>query len=225
MSTRIGFDLLARPYRTLEYLAFRRTLEKQRFAFLAHANNARRALILGEGDGRFVCEFAKRNTEVTIDCIDASSNMIAVAQERVRKSDIARPERIRFLHRNALTGVNTGLRYDLIVTHFFLDCFSDSDAGQIVAAVHETCAPAATWLIAEFQQPESGWRKWHARAWLRTMYLFFGLATGLETRHLPKYNARLLAAGFRLCGRELAFADLVSSELWKRGHHLDDVRV
>lgn len=213
-------DLLARPYQALEYTAFRKNLEKQRFAFLQQTLDCRRALILGEGDGRFLCRLAGLNSTIAIDCVEASAKMIEVAERRLQKARVAAPSRIRFLQRNALTGIDSTRAYDLIVTHFFLDCFSETDAKTLVNAIRNVCAPAAKWLIAEFQQPETGWRKWHARCWLNTMYFFFALATGLETRRLPDYQSHLSAAGFALQERRLAYADMISSEFWQLGTHL-----
>ena len=47
-------DAIAGYYRWIEYAAFGPTLEYARFDFLRYAANARRVLILGEGDGRFL---------------------------------------------------------------------------------------------------------------------------------------------------------------------------
>jgi ubiquinone/menaquinone biosynthesis C-methylase UbiE len=208
-------DLLARPYQALECIAFGRTLEKQRFAFLHETDHARRALILGEGDGRFVCELATRNGAIAVDCIEASAKMIEVAQRRLHSARVDHPERIRFLHCDAMEGIEGTERYDLVVTHFFLDCFSDAQTRALVRAVRSVCAPAAKWLIAEFRQPDRGWRKWHARCWLDTMYLFFGITTGLQATRLPDYRAALKAAGFELRDIRLAYAQMIGSELWQ----------
>lgn len=208
-------DRLARWYRTLEHLAFARQLEKARFAVLNEAGDAKRALLLGEGDGRFVAELAKRNTSLVIDCIEASGMMINTARRRLQNKGIASPDRIRFLHRDARLGLERDRPYDLIVSHFFLDCFSEVDARRIVADVRSLCVPGAKWLIADFQEPEYGWRKWHARCWLATMYGFFRLSTGLQTRRLPNYRGALLEVGFTLRRTKVTFAQLISSEVWE----------
>ena len=50
----VNCDPLARWYRWLEYAAMGRALERRRFEFLPGMAQARRVLILGEGDGRFL---------------------------------------------------------------------------------------------------------------------------------------------------------------------------
>lgn len=214
-------DLLARPYQALEYIAFGKRLEQQRFAFLQETDKSRQALILGEGDGRFVCELAQRNGAITADCIETSATMIEVAQRRLHAAHVDHPERIRFLHRDARAGFDGHERYDLVVTHFFLDCFSDVQTRMLVNAIRDVCAPSAKWLVAEFRQPDRGWRKWHGRCWLETMYFFFGITTGLNTRRLPDYRAALTAAGFELREFGLAYAQMIGSELWQLRQDLE----
>jgi hypothetical protein len=72
-------DPIARWYRPLEYLVFGRALERRRFAFLEEAAKARRVLMLGEGDGRFIAEFVKRNPLALVDCVELSHCMLALA--------------------------------------------------------------------------------------------------------------------------------------------------
>jgi len=53
--------------------------------------------------------------------------------------------------------------------------------------------------------------------WLRTLYFFFGLCTGLEVRQLTDHRPLLSASGFELERVEEAWFGLVASELWRRG--------
>ena len=49
-----NFDLIARPYRWLEYLTFGPALARCRNHFLPQLTDRRAALVLGDGDGRFL---------------------------------------------------------------------------------------------------------------------------------------------------------------------------
>ncbi len=73
-------DRIARPYRWIEYLAFGRKLERHRFRFLSGATHSRSALLLGDGDGRFIAALAHNNPSVRIDSIESSANMVQVAK-------------------------------------------------------------------------------------------------------------------------------------------------
>ena len=53
--------------------------------------------------------------------------------------------------------------------------------------------------------------------WLRLLYTFFRLTTGLTVRRLPDHRPALLANGFRLVASEIAHAGMLTSECWERG--------
>ena len=207
-------DKIARPYRWIEYLAFGRKLERHRFHFLSAAGDSRRALLLGDGDGRFAAALAASNPSVQIDSIESSANMIQAAKRRLRKKPISNPGRIHFIQADALHATLQPDRYDLVVTNFFLDCFSTEQVVRLVETVTAACGRGALWLISDFRQPPKGWRALHAKIWLWTMYLFFRLTTHLETSRLPVYKKELESAGFALESSYYSMAGLICSERW-----------
>jgi hypothetical protein len=85
-------DSIARGYRWLEYVAFGFELEHARFDFLSHAAEARRVLILGEGDGRFLARLLESNRHASIAVIEASPRMIDLARPRVPIWECSRVE-------------------------------------------------------------------------------------------------------------------------------------
>ncbi len=76
-------DGIARWYRVLEYVVFGRALEGRRVEYLNDVADARRVLILGDGDGRFTAEFVRRNSRATVESVDLSGRMIEMAAKRV----------------------------------------------------------------------------------------------------------------------------------------------
>ena len=61
------FDRLARLYRWMEYLTFGPWLQRCRSAFLGGIANSRRALVLGDGDGRFTARLLADCPAIRID--------------------------------------------------------------------------------------------------------------------------------------------------------------
>lgn len=206
-------DSLARWYRTLEYAGFGRALERRRTAFLGQMSTARRVLVLGDGDGRFLAAFLRVNPTAEVDSVDSSAAMLALAHGRVEKAGAAR---VRFHHADAGRWQPPADDYDLIVTHFFLDCFTDAELRPLVARLAGHAAPDARWIVSEFRQPARGPAAWHARAWLAGLYAFFRVATGLRVRRLPDHAAALGAVGFRLESETVARFGLLTSQLWRR---------
>ncbi len=206
-------DPLARWYRWLEYAGFGRALERTRLAFLDTATTARRVLVLGDGDGRFLAALLKANPHAEADYVDSSAKMLAQAQQRLGAADAVR---VRFHHADAVHWQPSTAGYDLIVTHFFLDCFTDGEVYPLVARLAAFTAPGARWLVSEFRQPSGGPAAWHAWLWITGLYAFFRAATGLRVRRLPNHAAALTAAGFRLERETVTRFGLLTSQAWRR---------
>lgn len=208
-------DGLARWYRWLEYLGWGRGLERRRTQFLLDATDARRVLMLGEGDGRFLAAFLKVNSHAEVDYVDLSERMLALAEDRARSVGAA--NRVNFHHADARTWpLPPGAAYDLVVTHFFLDCFTTGELPPLLDRLAASASVDALWIVSEFHQPAHGFAAWRASLWITALYLFFRLVTGLRVRALPTYRPLLQACGFHLERVITADAGLLVSELWRR---------
>jgi len=202
-------DWIAPYYRWFEYLGFGRELERRRCCWLPEIQNARRALVLGDGDGRFLVRLSRAVPAASIDSIEASARMQALARRRTGSH-------VQHLRGDARTLPLERGRYDLIVTHFFLDCFDARELPQVIERAASAAAPRAQWLISEFRQAPDGWRALWSRAWIASLYLLFRVATGLRTRTLIDHRPLLERHGFRLGRQETSRFGLLASELWVR---------
>ncbi len=196
-----------------------RALEQRRFEFLPEAAQARRILILGEGDGRFLAELLRANAGAEIDVVDNSAAMLALAEARadtgVRFETGTR--RVRFHQADARQwSPPPATTYDLIVTHFFLDCFSEEELEPLILCCARATQAHCRWMVSEFRQPEKGFGAWRARLWIGGLYRLFGWTTGLRTRHLPNYALLLEKHGFRRTRTVIKEMGLLTSELWER---------
>jgi ubiquinone/menaquinone biosynthesis C-methylase UbiE len=199
----MSWDSIARWYRWLEYLGFGRALVERREAFLSDVADARRVLALGDGDGRALAALRKAmiGSATHIDYVDISAQMLELARARAGTDLIA------YHCDDALTCPLPESQYDLIVTHFFLDCFDEKYLDLLAARIARAAAPRARWIISEFRR--SGWL-------VRCLYLFFRLTTGLRTGRLVDYHPILVSHGFRLMRSESTRGGLLASELWAR---------
>jgi ubiquinone/menaquinone biosynthesis C-methylase UbiE len=211
----VSFEAIAPWYRTLETVAFGNALQRARVACLDDIASARRALIVGEGNGRFLAALLKRQPLVRIDCVDRSQRMLELARRHVLKTAPNEISRVAFLQ-NDVTAWTPRDRYDLIVTHFFLDCFRTEQVGRIVAKLSQAAAPKATWLLADFKIPEAGFARGYAHAWLAIMYQFFRSVAAIEARKLVDPSPFLRAEGFVLERQHLFRLGTFKSELWRK---------
>ena len=194
-------DRIARWYRWLEYAGFGRALERRREAFLSDVTNVRRALVLGDGDGRALVALLAAAPNAQIDYVDVSAGMLQLARQR------AGSVRVTYRHSDALSIVLPAAEYDLIVTHFFLDCFEEEDQARLVERIARAAMPRVRWLVSEFR---------NSGVLVPALYLFFRAATGLKTRRLVDHHPLFRRHGFTLARSESAWRGLLASELWLR---------
>ena len=190
-----------------------RALERCRLTFLPDIGDTWRVLMLGEGDGRFLAAFLRSNPRAVVDCVDLSARMLELAGQRAGEG----AGRVRFHHADAREWpLPTGVKYDLIVTHFFLDCFTTEQLAPLLVRCASAATEHARWVVSDFHQPARGFAAWRARVWIGGLYAFFRLTTGLRVRRLPMYHAALQAHGFHCERATTAEMGLLISELWRR---------
>ncbi len=227
-------DPLAPWYRPLETLAFGGALQRCRTALLPWALAGggappRRALLLGEGDGRFGAALLARRPGLAVEVVDASAAMLRRARGRYPAGG-----NVRFHHAEARAWLRdrgeqvrrgTAGGFDLVATLFFLDCFSDAELPGLLGEIAGVLTPDARWLVADFRQPPGrGFQARRARASLGVMYAFFRWTTGLRTRQLADFRPPLLARSFR-CARAVGTAHgFLVAEGWRRGRGLNVAR-
>ena len=215
-------DPLARWYRWLEYAGFGRALERRRWQFLPRLVHARKVLVLGEGDGRFLAALAQSNPTAEVDYIDASPAMLALARERTRVAGgeaAGEVARVRFHCGDALAWLRSRPPggYDALCAHFFLDCFTQEQLEPLVREIAHHATAEARWIVSEFRYPEAGLARRCGRVFIGMLYGFFRVSTGLRVRRLPEHGRAMGAAGFRLAENVVAGGGILVSELWERG--------
>jgi len=211
-----NFDRLARLYAPLEWLSFGRALSRRRLHFIddPRVARARRALVLGDGDGRFSAALLARYPSLELTAVDASAQMLTQLERRVRTQT----------PHAALTLCCADLRhwaapaqnFDLVVSHFVFDCLTTQELDTLIARVTPALAPRACWLISDFAIPQLN--PWHllARLLVRTLYFGFRVLTGLTVTRLPDHAPLLRSHHFQLASADTACGGILRSELWQR---------
>ena len=192
-------DGIARWYRWLEYAGFGRALERRRGALLHQVTGVRRALVLGDGDGRGAAALLRVNSQVEVDYVELSARMLDLARAR------AGSDRVMYHRADALTMPLKEGAYDLVVTHFFLDCFDAPEQRRLVERVRPALCEDGRWLVSEFRRPG---------LLVALLYRFFNVTTGLRTRELVDHHLAFGLQGFRMDAVETAFGARLVSELW-----------
>ncbi|HVJ08628.1 MAG TPA: class I SAM-dependent methyltransferase [Acidisarcina sp.] len=210
-----NFDPIARAYRWLEYLSFGPMLAHCRFSSLPELVHSRRALVFGDGDGRFLARLLTLNPHLTADVVDSSAEMLRLLEQRICSIGAEARERITLHHAGALSFAPPKFGYDLVVTHFFLDCFSTEQLAALFRMLRPHLSAGALWALSDFAIPPGPIAAVCGRLLVAGLYRSFGLLTGLRTRTLPEYRGLFEDNGFTLCQRKTWLRGLLAGEVWR----------
>ena len=195
MPSRVSFCRLARVYNLLEKLVFREALEKTRFACLDSISRSDKILLLGEGDGRFLEKLTKVNPNCSVTVFDNSPTMLALAKTRVPSTFQGE---VHLYKKDATNFPFSFEMFDAVVTHFFLDCFTEETLSALLEKLSSTLRPGGKWLIADFVEP-SPTALWFIPQFLclRLLYVFFRLTCGIEARSVVSPQNTLKGLGLK----------------------------
>jgi len=211
MKTAPDFNCLARVYRLLEVATFGSSLWRCRTTYLDELHFSRNALIIGDGDGRFTARLLDQNDVVHIDALDASYSMLVTL---IRNAGV-HSGRVRPHHADARHWEPPNSPYDLIATHFFLDCLTTEEVAALARRLRSHMSPSSRWVVSEFAVPDS-WFGWIiARPLVTVLYVAFWLLTGLRLFRLPDHRDALPQAGFTLKRWTPSLGGLLVSEVWE----------
>jgi SAM-dependent methyltransferase len=204
------FDRVARIYRWAEYAALGPLLERTREHYLPQLVDRKSALVLGDGDGRFLARLLQQNSQLQATAVDTSAAMLGLLRQRCAFAD----DRLRTRQQSALEA-SPDAETDLIVTHFFLDCLAQPDVDALIAGLAATLRPGTLWLLSDFAVPAKPMLRPLAALYIRSLYLAFRLLTGLRVTELPDPQTALAAAGFERIARHERLGGLLYTELWR----------
>ena len=208
-----NFDSIARPYRWLEYSTLGLSLQRCRTHFLPKLLECRQALVLGDGDGRFLAELYAAHPILCATAVDTSAAMLGLLLRRCEAVAVSVENRLRICNCNALEFTPSS-ETDLVVAHFFFDCFSQSDLNIFIDRIAKHVRPNTLWLVSDFRIPASLMRL-PARVFIHSLYVAFGILTGLRATRLPDHATPLAGAGLIRIAQHNSLAGILTTELWQ----------
>jgi len=206
-----NFNRVARLYRWAEYMTLGPILQHTRTHFLPQLADRREALLFGDGDGRFLARLLEQNPTLQATAVDISATMLHLLRQRCARA----ASRMQALHTSAIEA-NVPPGTDLVVTHFFLDCLTQTEVDILVQGIATNTTPGTFWLLSDFQIPQRAIIRPFAAIYIRSLYLAFRILTGLRVQSLPDPQAVLQQTGFvRIAHHETLFG-LIYTEIWQR---------
>ena len=181
----MSYDRFAPFYKFAETLVFGRALQEARCAGLDDVS-PKSVLIIGDGNGRFLEQAFLAWPDANFVSIDSSEGMMRLAKKRIEG------KRVRFIQADVFDGLQEvgDETFEVIVTHFFLDCFREETLEKLIPMIANKRADSGVWDISDFTD-----QKLRHRALLWAMYRFFHTFTETPAKRLPDYGVILHRQG------------------------------
>ena len=145
--------------------------------------------------------------------IDLSSGMTQRAAQRT--SELGFANRVEF-RTGTLDLIRNDERFDLVVTHCFLDLFGPATLREVVGRLDRSLEPGGLWLFSDFSDEGRGPARAIRRGVTWFLYRFFRATCHIEATTLPDFGAAFAAAGLRKSASSDHMGGLLRAALYQK---------
>jgi tRNA (cmo5U34)-methyltransferase len=199
------FNWISGVYDSLTGLIFGKSFAEAQTFFLSEIPPRSKVLILGGGTGWILKALLNINSTCEVYYIEASSKMLEKSKKRIEERD---QNRVRFIL-GTESNIDSTIKFDAVITNFFLDLFSDS-LQQVIQKIKISLGREAVWIVTDFVDRGKFWH----RLMLSVMYRFFRVTTGIEATRLPDYEKQLLGSAIKKSKEKFFFGSFINSAVY-----------
>jgi ubiquinone/menaquinone biosynthesis C-methylase UbiE len=190
-----NFDFVSPIYDALAVVSYAGSIKRAQLALLPEVKDINTAVIVGGGTGWFLVELLSRTNVRHVTYVDLSASMLRKSKELLERTHPEWMNRVEFRLGSHESLTEADGPYDLVVTNFLLDLFSDENCFKIAQALSKRLAPSGRWMFVDFLVPERGLARWVAIPLYAGMFTFFRIMSETESRMPPDYEAALTRLG------------------------------
>lgn len=176
--TRNDYNRIAPFYDTLADFVIGKQLLESQAAFLDRIKTHSKVLIIGGGTGRILELLDALDVPMHVHFLDASEKMIGIAKSKPLTN--ISPE----FHCGRLDQLETGYKFDVVITNYFLDMFEEPELSKLVRTIRSSISVDGRWICTDFQRDGNLFQ----RALVAMMYSFFSVATNITSKRLPDFQ-------------------------------------
>ena len=192
-------------YDRLSHMVYGSTLIDAQIYLLQYIPANSHILIAGGGTGRVLEELTKLYPSgLKITYVEVSANMIA--RSKKRKTGF---NKIVFIN-NAIENVVLANDFDVIITAFLFDNFTEQTLQRVFNHLHLSIKPKGIWLNCDFQLTG----KWWQQILLKSMFLFFKLLCNIEASKLPDIEKQFEQHGHKTIAQQTFFGNFIVSKVY-----------
>lgn len=208
-----GFDRLAPFYDLMADVAFAGRIHASQTLLLSHLPPVRRALVMGGGTGRFLDALLTHDLHVTAVSIDLSPGMTRRTASRLASRRLFDRAELRV---GGFEKLGPDERFDLVVTHCYLDLFDDADLAAVVARLNRSLEPGGHWLFSDFATAGSGLGGAVRTSVVALLYAFFRATCSIPASQLADFDQAFDQAGLQTEVRRSHLGGLLQANLLRR---------
>jgi ubiquinone/menaquinone biosynthesis C-methylase UbiE len=202
-----NYDNSAYFYDRLSHVIFGQALVKSQVYLLRFVPPNSSVLIVGGGTGWILEEMTNMHySGLEITYVEISAKMTTLAKKRTTGIN-----KITFIN-DAIENTNIDRQYDVVITPFLLDSFTEDTLEKTFAHMHQQLKPKGLWLICDFQLTGIQWQK----ILLKTMYLFFKIVCRIETFTMPTIENQFTKRNYAKLDNRTFYADFIISSVYKK---------
>lgn len=185
-----GYSLLSPVYDALAATFFFGAIKKSQLTFLNELPSKGHILILGGGTGWILEEIGRHRPDLEVWYVEKSLVML----RRSRKRALQKNMTVHWVW-GLRSDLAEGIKYDAVITSFYLDLFSKKDLLAEIAPIASQMSSDGKWLVADFEENGRGLNRHYQRLMTGAMLLFFKWTTGHPGKSLPHIRQLLSEAG------------------------------
>jgi len=163
-------------------------------------------LIVGGGTGWILEEIAKvHRSGLKITYVEVAANMIALSLKRNPGNN-----EVAFIN-EAVENVNLTSDYDVVITPFLFDNFTEENLQKIFTHIHHSLKPGGLWLNTDFHMTGKWWQK----VLLKSMLSFFRIICRIEASKLPDIEKCFSGYGYQIIRQKTFYGQFILSTVYK----------
>jgi len=200
-----NFNNAAWFYDSLAQLVYGKALIDAQRYLLRFVPPVADVLIVGGGTGWILEELARTRPEgLRITYIEVSAKMTALSKKRNTGDN-----QVIFIN-DAVENVKLAGYFDVVITPFLFDNFTETTFQRVFDCIHSSLKPGGSWMNCDFRLTG----KWWQGVLLKSMFIFFRIACGIEASKLPEIEKRFRRYQYKEIARESFFGDFILAQVF-----------
>lgn len=193
-------------YDRLARLVYGNALINAQLYLLHYIEPHTRILIVGGGTGWILDELSRIHPSgLKITYVEVAVDMMALSKKKYAGSN-----EVVFIN-DAIENVNLSPDFDVVITPFLFDNFTEQTLHIVFAHIHSLLKPCGLWLNADFQLTG----KWWQQFLLMSMFLFFKVICGIEASKLPEIESHFTSNDYKVISEKTFFNDFIVAKVYR----------